>query len=128
MYNDLIGKKFAYHGRGPDEYDCLGLVIEVLRRNGIKFPDFQEYKGELSSVGHLVHAKTTLYDAKKLAHSEPLAIVTFQLVPRYVTHIGVIIDKYGAFIHVLDGTHVTIENINGLVWKNKVEGFYRWKI
>ena len=32
---DLVGKPFLHCGRGPDAYDCFGLVLEVLRRVGI---------------------------------------------------------------------------------------------
>lgn len=126
MYDDLIGKQFEYHGRGPDKYDCLGLTIEVLRRNGIEFQDFQNYAGNLKSVGKLVHNTELDNSYRRLDKPEVLCVVTFQLVPRFVTHIGVVIDKYGNFIHVLSGTWVTIENINSLIWKNKVEGFYKW--
>ena len=38
--NDLIGCKYKIHGRSKEEgFDCLGLDIEVLRRNGIEIPD-----------------------------------------------------------------------------------------
>ena len=40
MYRDLIGKPFQALGRGPEAYDCWGLVIEVARRIGIEVPDY----------------------------------------------------------------------------------------
>ena len=39
-YEDLLGKKFKYNGRGPDEYDCYGLVKEIYNRLGIELPEF----------------------------------------------------------------------------------------
>ena len=27
--DDLLGVPYKVHGRGPDSYDCYGLVIEV---------------------------------------------------------------------------------------------------
>jgi len=31
---DMIGKRYEDFGRGPDAYDCVGVVLEVLRRAG----------------------------------------------------------------------------------------------
>ncbi len=40
VYADLIGKPFAYGGRGPDSYDCFGLLLELQRRlGGPEIPD-----------------------------------------------------------------------------------------
>ena len=39
-YTDLLGIKYKPHGRNKKEgFDCYGLAIEVLRRNGIVLPD-----------------------------------------------------------------------------------------
>lgn len=35
MTEDLVGKPYRLGGRGPDAYDCAGLVVECLRRRGI---------------------------------------------------------------------------------------------
>lgn len=37
---DLIGKSYEAGGRGPSEYDCAGVVLEVLRRAGFSPRDF----------------------------------------------------------------------------------------
>jgi cell wall-associated NlpC family hydrolase len=39
-FDDLIGKGFRYGGRGPDEFDCYGLVMECFKRLGVKLPDY----------------------------------------------------------------------------------------
>ena len=48
--DDLLGKPYEEHGRGPDAYDCYGLVIEVERRLGKALPDvvYQNHDLELS--------------------------------------------------------------------------------
>lgn len=124
MYKDLIGKPFSYHGRGPDSYDCLGLAIEVLRRNGITLTDQSTYEANAKSISVILESSKR--EVLKLTKPELLAIVTIQVVPRFVSHIGIIIDRFGNFIHTLENTQVTIENINSLLWKNKIEGYYKW--
>ena len=37
--DDLIGKPYEGGGRGPDSYDCYGLVVEVESRMGRRVPD-----------------------------------------------------------------------------------------
>jgi cell wall-associated NlpC family hydrolase len=36
--NDLIGRPYRYGARGPAEFDCWGLVLEVRRRLGLATP------------------------------------------------------------------------------------------
>ena len=40
--NDILGKPYKAHGRGPDGFDCYGLVIEVEKRLGKNMPDLYE--------------------------------------------------------------------------------------
>lgn len=40
-FSDLIGVEFAYGGRGPELYDCWGLVRECHRRfHDVELPDY----------------------------------------------------------------------------------------
>lgn len=39
--NDLVGRKYALGGRGPDAFDCWGLLMHVFRdQRGIDLPDW----------------------------------------------------------------------------------------
>jgi cell wall-associated NlpC family hydrolase len=39
LWCDLIGKPFVDGARGPEHYDCFGLLLEVYRRRGIVILD-----------------------------------------------------------------------------------------
>ena len=39
MFDDLLNKPYIPHGRGPDAYDCYGLVLECCRRAGTPLRD-----------------------------------------------------------------------------------------
>lgn len=39
FWRDLVGLPYRHMARGPDAYDCFGLLVEVFRRRGITIPD-----------------------------------------------------------------------------------------
>lgn len=42
----LIGKRWRHRGRGPDKYDCVGLVLAALSAVGKVIPDRKHYGRE----------------------------------------------------------------------------------
>jgi cell wall-associated NlpC family hydrolase len=53
LWLDLIGKPFVDGARGPDSYDCFGLLLEVFRRRGIIITD-QSYSADPAERGALL--------------------------------------------------------------------------
>lgn len=48
-YRDLLGKKWELRARGPERFDCLGLVYEVLLRTGVELDELarlEDYEDE----------------------------------------------------------------------------------
>lgn len=123
-YSDLLGKPFAYHGRGPDAYDCWGLVREICRRGGILLPDHaSSAKPEEQGAGIKEDAER-YYIA--VPEPQPLDVVLFQLLPRYVTHCGVYVGG-GRFVHITQKTSVAREELASPIWIDKIRGFYRFR-
>lgn len=124
MLNDLIGINFKYGGRGPTEYDCYGLAIEVLSRMGKTLPN------QYLSVENPADIEKSLDDGKQFLKqiSAPVkgCLVMFRIVPPFVSHLGVMLDSK-RFIHVFRKRLVCIESIDSVLWKNKVAGFYDLK-
>lgn len=58
LWSDLVGLPFKSRGRGPDEYDCFGLVMQIYRRRGIVIPDL--YYGDNAEE----HAKLLVQGAQ----------------------------------------------------------------
>lgn len=124
-YSDLLGKPFTYGGRGPDEFDCFGLAIELHKRAGNILPDYPsadkpELQGTLFDDG-IVKFYQPVSDVP-----QPLDIIMFQIVPRYITHCGVYVG-YGRFIHIMRKTSVAVEELSSPVWQNKTRGIYRYR-
>ena len=105
MYEDLLGVKFKVHGRSKEEgFDCYGLAIEVLRRNGIKL-EYAFYKDldNRESVHEELHSKISHLRIEK---PERCCIIELS-VGGEPLHVGVYIG-------------------NGLVrYKKRILGYYR---
>ena len=47
-YDDLLTAHYAPHGRGPDEFNCWGMVLECIRRDGKRISDpFKNISGNV---------------------------------------------------------------------------------
>ena len=53
-------------------------------------------------------------------------VITFQVVPRYITHCGVYVG-HGRFVHIAEKTSVACEELASPIWINKIRGFYRFR-
>ncbi|WP_298434601.1 NlpC/P60 family protein [Geobacter sp.] len=120
---DLLGRPFAYGGRGPDAYDCYGLAMEVCRRAGIDLPEWRSVCEPVLIQDGFEAGKEFF---EELAGPQPFCIVLLMVRPPYVSHCGVMLDG-GRFIHIMERTRVTIERIDGLAWRRRVRGFYRFR-
>lgn len=123
-YKDLLGKKFEYGGRGPEVYDCYGLVKEIYSRRGIELPEFQS-SSEPSIIQNLINDGKTFFE--ELEKPEPFCLITFKIHPRYTSHIGIMLDDHIHFLHIMKKTGVSIERIDDPCWRKRITGFFKWK-
>ena len=115
---DLIGCKYKVHGRSKEEgFDCLGIDIEVLRRNGIEIPDINYKSPEQYESVFIEEQKKVEY--RKVERPCELAIIVFK-VRGEPTHTGIYLGE-GLFIHATKGG-VRVEPLHR--WENRVEGYY----
>jgi cell wall-associated NlpC family hydrolase len=120
-YLDLLGVPFAYGGRGPAEYDCYGLVMELARRKGSPIPDFP------STADQAINAAVMATQAagptwRELDKPAPGSIVIFKVMGR-ASHVGWITGDADRFIHTWEGVGgVCIERLAD--WQRRIVGFY----
>lgn len=120
---DLVGAPFADGGRGPDSYDCWGLVREVYRRYGVDLPNYtgccydfvRFYEGFLEE-----RPKWTRHEPPDIPTP---AVVAIRFNAPFVNHVGVYIGD-GKFLHTREKTGVVIELIRSPAWRRRIEGFY----
>lgn len=123
-YIDLLGKPFEYGGRGPDAFDCYGLAVELCRRAGITLPDYASDPDPAFQGNGFLHGAEHYFD--RVTQPGPLDIILFQVMPRYITHCGVYVG-HGRFVHILQKTSVTCEELASPVWQHRQRGVYRFR-
>lgn len=117
-YDDLIGVPFEYGGRGPDKFDCYGLVKELLSREGQEIPDYIS-PSDGAKIMAIFHSEIRLWQECEL---KPGAVLLFR-VPGNL-HVGVYLgdDK---FIHTWEASNgVVVERL--MIWKTKLVGVYEF--
>ena len=120
LFADLIGKPFVDGGRGPANYDCVGLVLEVAKRLGKTLPAYlsneAEFHAQIAADGE------TLADLPRVAAATAGDVVLLRTGPAK-HHVGVMIDRW-RMIHAYEGIGVLVERINSPLWLRRILGFY----
>ncbi len=124
FYQDLLGKEFAYGARGPDAYDCYGLVIETRRRAGLFMPETYVSTDIPEAInGSIEHARAAC-GFIELDGPMPFCLVTFKLHPRLTTHIAMVLRDCRRFIHILARMRVGVERLDSPVWRHRITGYF----
>lgn len=129
-YDKYIGTGFEEKGRGPDVFDCWGLLkwaYEHDHPRRIILPGYEEmYKStnDKETLGRVI------FEERQERWKEvetPLAwdaiLVRMQGVPM---HVG-IVTKPGMMLHCALGVGTAHESYNSTRWRNKVLGFFRYE-
>lgn len=122
-YADLLGRPFAYGGRGPERYDCYGLAIEIYRRAGLTLPDYAS-TDDPARQGALFADGAARY-FYRVDDPRPLDIALFRL-HRGHWHCGVIVDSYERFVHITEHTSVSCEELHDPVWHPRLVSVHRF--
>lgn len=116
-FSDLFGVSFERGGRGPEAYDCYGLVREMYRRRGVDLPDF-ESPGEIEEIADVMSDATRRF--RPVPDGTPGSIATFR-VEGVGAHVGYVLSPT-SFLHITEAAGVSIERLlNGAY---KPIGFY----
>ena len=120
--DDLIGKPFVDGGRGPDDYDCYGLAIEMFRRAGIAIPEQPISCMDTPKIAAEINNQRPAWI--HLTSPQAPCMVAIRLSPGIVNHVGVYIGG-GRFIHAYrNAGGVCVNRISDPIWERRIEGFY----
>jgi len=129
-FDNYIGIPFLADGNDQKGCDCWGLAVLIYKEQlNIDLPVFAGMfvDGSLASLirvtKHIRKIKKTWLKVNEPASYDIILLRTGNM----IYHVGLVIDKK-RMLHVMEGINSTIEEFTGIQWKQKVEGFYRWKI
>lgn len=102
-FSDLIGVEFQYGGRGPEAFDCWGLVKECYWRwHGVELPDYR------STSDPEKNAALMSVEGKRLWRELPdiqAGAVLLMRVKRFGAHVGFATSQT-RFLQALEGLGV----------------------
>lgn len=120
--------KFAPNGRTDTDIDCWQLARLVYRDHlGVDLPIIDGVYTD-NSPKTIVRVSRAMAEEREkwIQVSEPKEFDIVLMKPRgkMFFHVGIYIPR-GKMLHIEDGSQVTSERIDGIVWQNRIEGFYR---
>lgn len=117
---ELIGVPFRYGGRGPDVFDCYGLIMHLHALQGVKLPDYRSPTDQ-ARIAALMATQLGLWEEAK---PEPGAVIALRVL-RGISHCGMLLEN-DRFVHTWERSGgVCIERMNE-EWKPRVLGYYRY--
>lgn len=122
-FDALIGVPFAYGGRGPDTYDCYGLLRELYKRDGIDIPDYTS-PTDAGRITALMGCQLHLWELAECCVGAAVLMRVLDRSGNTNMHVGYVIDE-NRMIHTWESSGgVVIEPLE--VWKRRIKGFYRY--
>lgn len=118
--SDLIGRPFVYGGRGPDSFDCYGLVMHIAKTvHGQEIPDFRSTSDQ-ALINARMASGICLWERVEPGKG---TFVLFRI-GKFISHCGYMLDAM-RMIHTWESSGgVVIERVD--VWKQRTVGFYRY--
>jgi cell wall-associated NlpC family hydrolase len=105
----LLGKPYRSGAKGPDAFDCSGLVHYVYKQASIVVPVTAQ---QLDKAGYEIAGEDVL----------PADLIVFKIKSAY--HVGIMINKK-EFIHSSRSKGVSIDSAEQPYWKRGMLGFRR---
>lgn len=117
-------------GRTFEGVDCWGLVRLVYQHElGIQLPSYTE-DYESAEHGESAGAAVRQYSQEWLnierGKEQAFDVVVINL-KGHPMHCGVVV-RPGVMMHILKDSRVTMESFEGMLWKKRVHGIYRYPV
>lgn len=122
----LIGRPFVHRGRGPEAFDCWGLVMEVYRQTfAIELPDYAAdgSRAHRAIAAAMVEGERGGWIELSPGEERPGDVI---LLRRFGSplHLGIVLPRR-RFLHADDPGGVTIQPCDSLRWRSQVLGYFR---
>jgi cell wall-associated NlpC family hydrolase len=125
---NLIGKKFKDGGRGPDEFDCWGLIKWIYENEyNIELPDYSISAFDSININEAIQRDRRGWEpVVKPEYGDVLMFAMDYLNQDFITHVGLYLTG-GKFIHALSGHDVSLGKLTNNFWELRFKGAVRWQ-
>lgn len=118
-FTSLVGIPFQYGGRGPDSFDCYGLVMAIHKTLGITLPDYQSPEDQ-AVIAAMMATQLPMW---KEVPRAPGAVALLRIAS-LGSHCGYMLND-NDMIHTMEKTGgVIIQRID--TWDRRILGFYNY--
>lgn len=123
--DSLIGVPFAYGGRGPDTYDCWGLVQHLYELwHGVRLPEQRYMHAQAQIALTMAHQlRAGLYQK---VEPQPGSVVLLKLKGGVAAHVGFQYDLFRIAHAWKHSGGVTTERLDDWKAQNRVVGHYMY--
>ena len=128
MCSDIIGKPFVDGGRGPDEFDCWGVVVFTYARLGVDLPHYAISAHDSAAISLNFGRERSIWKEIEPGHAAHPDVLAFRMDsrnPEFITHIGIYLE-HGKFLHCLEKTGVIVSRLNDPYFSQRFAGAYSW--
>lgn len=121
-----IGLPFADKGRGPDAFDCWGLVRAVLADQfGVTLPDYADaYTDAHDHASVAAAVEAGLRDGWQTVDKPQCGDLIVIKIAGRPWHCALAVTPE-RFLHVPDKGTSCIERLDNVIWTRRIEGVYR---
>jgi len=128
MITNLIGKVFKDGGRGPDEFDCWGLIRYIYKHEfAIDLPDYTISAFDAQGINDAITRDRQVWITVDTPEFGDVCLFSMGYLNQdFITHVGMYM-TCGKFIHVLSGHDVSISKLDNPFWKLRFKGVVRWQ-
>lgn len=128
--NQYVGKPFVDGGRGPDNYDCWGLVCAVYKNQfGIELPSYGSISSsDLLKVRREIEAGVAIDSPWRQVCKPSEFDVAVMRLPngRRYGHVGVYTGD-GHILHVQSATGVVMDRTDNTSIRHRIMGYWRYE-
>lgn len=126
-----IGLPHEMGGRGPDAWDCWGLLMLVLdKQAGLKIPAYEGVDWDRDSresrrgtAEYIAEQRRLNWTPVEPGQERPFDCIVLLLAGRPL-HVGCVASP-GWMLHSSDGAGSAVERYDSLLWRHRVDGFWR---
>ena len=124
QYVKYLNIPYKYRGATKEGLDCIGLCQMIAQDNDIIIGNINYDNIPLDLVSNVFDINMNNQAKYKEVEPKEHVLIVFRVMGK-IQHIGYMISK-DKFLHIMEGTRVSLESIYSPVWAKRIVGYYEY--